>query len=105
MQRTPRYYKGTMPTSKTIKDILPYFLKKIERKKSVDIKTIWKDVIGEKLAPMTKAVSFEKKILIVKVKNSTLHSLLSNYEKEKLIKKIQKKNSKCVIKDIIFKIG
>ena len=105
MPRTPKNYKGIMPTSKSIKDVLPSLLKKIDKKRSIDIKTLWKGIIGEKLAPMTNAVSLENKILIVKVKNSTLHSLLVNYEKGKIIKKIQKNFSKDLIKDIIFKVG
>ena len=54
---------------------------------------------------MTKVISFEKNILYVEVKSSTLYSILSLHEKERILKLMQEKFSKEVIKNIIFKIG
>lgn len=65
----------------------------------------WDEIIGERLAPMTKAVSFVDGVLTVKVKNSTLYSLLSNHDKPKLLEALRAKFPKIKIKTILFKIG
>jgi len=66
---------------------------------------IWPEIIGKKLAPMAKAVSFNKGILTVIVKSSTLYSLLGKQEKIKIIKKLQNKLEKTKIRDIVFRVG
>ena len=94
--------------SKHIKNLLPKVLEKINenyQKNPINIKAMWPEIIGEKLAPMTKVLSFAKGVLVIKVKSSTLHSLLSNYEKERLLKKMQKKFSEKIIRNIFFKMG
>ena len=66
---------------------------------------VWPEIIGKKLAPMTKAVFFRKGILTIKVKSSTLYSLLGQHEKQRIIKKLQDKLDKITIRDIVFRIG
>jgi len=66
---------------------------------------MWPEIIGPKLAPMTRAVSFKKGVLMVKVKSSTLYSLLGQHEKLRIIKKLQDKLKKITIRDIVFRIG
>lgn len=65
----------------------------------------WPDIIGERLAPMTEAVSFIDGVLTVKVKNSTLYSLLSKNDKPKLVQALKAKFPKIPIKTILFRIG
>lgn len=94
--------------SKKIVDILPSVMRKIDRvyaKKPVRVLEVWPMIIGEKLAPFTKAVSLENGILTVKVKNSTLLSLLSREEKNNLLIKLQKKFSRDTVRNINFRIG
>ncbi|KPK32881.1 MAG: hypothetical protein AMS24_02820 [Chlamydiae bacterium SM23_39] len=91
--------------SKQMKLLLPSILEKITDKKKLDINKIWEEVAGEKLFSMTEVISFENKILVIRVKNSILNNILSVYEKKKLLKKIREKKSKDFIKNIIFKIG
>jgi hypothetical protein len=91
-----------------IGSLLPKVLLNIEKKYRKNPRSIieaWPKVIGEKLASMTRVVSYNEGILIVKVKSSTLYSLLNNYEKEILLKKLQKKFSKEIIHKLIFKLG
>jgi|GEM_PF-7073324 len=88
-----------------MKLLLPSILEKITDKKKLDINKIWEEVAGEKLFSMTEVISFENKILVIRVKNSILNNILSVYEKKKLLKKIREKKSKDFIKNIIFKIG
>jgi len=65
----------------------------------------WPEVIGAKLAPMTEAVSFEKGVLLIKVKNSTLYSLLHKYERAKILNKLKAKFPNVDFKSILFRIG
>ena len=88
--------------------MLPSFMKDLHKKYDMQprrVFAIWPEIIGEKLASMTKVVSFENGILLIKVKSSTLLSLFSQHEKKKLIKKIQEKLINITIRDIIFRIG
>jgi len=54
------------------------------------------------MAPFTSPVSLEDDVLTVKVKSSTLYSLLAVHEKRRLLAGLQKKFS---IRDIVFRIG
>jgi len=107
-KRTPRNYNGVEVTTKEVKDVLTEILPQIKmrrEKRPERINELWEEVIGPKLSPMTKVDSFNDGKLIIKVKNSTLHSLLCQYEKEKILKILQDKLSKKMIKELIFKIG
>ena len=108
VKRKPRNYDGTELTSKTMSDLLPNVLGAITRHyrdQGSLIIASWPEIIGEKLSPMTKAVSFEDGILTVHVANSTLHSLLSGHERGKLLHMLQKKFPSVNIRNIIFRIG
>jgi len=108
LKRTRKHYDGVFSPSKELKDLLPLYLNKIDKKKSKNEKQIildWPNIIGDRLAPMTKAIEIKNKVLIVKVNNSTLHSLLSTYEKEKILNAINEKYSKNIIRDVFFRIG
>jgi predicted nucleic acid-binding Zn ribbon protein len=65
----------------------------------------WQEIIGEKIAPMAKAVGFENGILIVTVSNSTLYSLLAQHEKSRLLQMLRKRFPLIEIKTIHFRIG
>ncbi|MFI5334333.1 MAG: DUF721 domain-containing protein [Chlamydiales bacterium] len=98
----------TKPTGKKLKDLLPGFLAAISKnyKERPDlILAVWPEVIGEKLAPMTEALSFHEGILTVKVKNSSLHSLLVQHERSKLLKRLREKFPSSEIRNINFRIG
>lgn len=96
------------PTGKHISDLLPSLMNQIASKSQERpdlVLATWPQVIGEKLAPMTAAVSFEEGILTVKVKNSTLYSLLSQHEKGKLMSSLKQKCPFAMIRNIRFRIG
>lgn len=65
----------------------------------------WKEVIGSTFAPFTEAVSFIDGILVIKVKNSTLYSLLHSHEKPRLIKNLREKFPRQNIKTIQFRLA
>jgi hypothetical protein len=95
-------------TNKHLKDLLPKVLGQIgalHQDRPDLILAAWPQVIGEKLASMTKAVSFDKGILFVKVSNSTLYSLLAQHERGRLIKCLREKFPSVEIKNIHFRIG
>ena len=101
-------YNTTALTTRRLDDLLPGVLQKIGRIHQMRpdlVLAAWPEIIGEKLAPMTQAVSFEEGILVVKVKNSTLHSLLSQNDKFRILRKLRQKFPKMAIKNIVFRIG
>lgn len=100
---------GTKLTSRKLQDLLPQVLDTLQGKYSAQPKLLldrWDSIIGTTLAPFTKAVRFEDGRLYVKVKNSTLLSLLhSPADKKKIIEAIRNALPGIVIRDILFRIG
>lgn len=107
-RRTPRNYDGSQVTTRRFTDLLPTVLEQIGEvyKDRPDlILASWPEVIGPKLAPLTQAFSFQDGILVVKVKNSTLYSLLSQNDKPRLLSNLRKKFPKVTINNIQFRLG
>jgi hypothetical protein len=89
-------------------DLLPSVLAKVGevyQQRSDLILAMWPEIIGERLATMTQAISFSEGVLVVKVKNSTLHSLLSQNEKLRILNLLRQKFPHAEIKNINFRIG
>lgn len=111
LQHKKTTYKGaysTQPTSRHIKELLPPLLESIGKnyqEKPDWILSAWPSVVGPKLAPLTEALSFHEGILTVKVKNSTLYSLLTHYDKPRLIQHLRDKFPHTVIKTLHFRLG
>jgi hypothetical protein len=106
--RTPKKYDGTQVTSHRMADLLPHVLAKIGevyQKRPDLILAMWPEIIGPKLAVMTQAVSFAEGVLVVKVKNSTLHSLLSQNDKLRILTILRQKFPRVEITNISFRIG
>jgi hypothetical protein len=107
-RRTPRNYDGTEVTTRALGDLIPVVLSKItevNRDRPDLILAAWPGIIGSNLAVMTKAVSFSDGCLFVKVKNSTLYSLLNQNEKPKLLSILRKKFPNVTIHNIMFRMG
>lgn len=101
-------FHSTALTGKYLAELLPKYLKEMKTLHQMRpdlILAFWPKLIGEKLAPMTRAFSFESGILTVKVKNSTLYSLLVQNEKSKLLKSLKNQFPSVPIRDIYFRIG
>lgn len=106
--RTPKNYDHTGLTTHHIRDVLPAVLATINdvhQQRPDLILAAWPTLIGPKLAPMTQAVSFIDGFLLVKVQNSTLHSLLNQNEKGRILSRLRQKFPNTLIKTITFKIG
>ncbi len=98
----------TATTSKSLRQLLPSVLRQIGRRHEERpdlILAAWPSLIGERLAPMTKAVSFVDGILTIKVRNSSLLSLLAQHERAKLLKDLRRKFPNAKIHNIRFCIG
>ena len=103
--RTPRNYQGTENPGKKIQDLLPDLIGQIGRKVEdprTEVFQAWFELVGEKMAPLTQPLTLAEGVLTVKVKSSTLYSLLCQHEKPRLLKRLQEKFS---IRDLVFRIG
>jgi len=108
LKRTPKGYDDIAPTGKELADLLPQWLSKAGaqfQERPDLILLAWPEVIGERLAPMTQAVSFMEGVLTVKVRNSSLYSLLVQQEKLKLQRRLQERFPSVQIRNIIFRLG
>jgi len=103
-----RVFNELFPTGKPLKKLLPDVLahmgKRLEQKPTWVV-AAWQDVIGPRLGPMTGALSFQEGILIVRVKNATLLSVLSQFERAKLLNRMREKFPSLLIRSIHFRIG
>lgn len=107
-RRKPRNYDGQEVTTHRLHDLVPTVLSRITEifgDRPDLVLAAWPDIIGPTFTSMTQAVSFIDGVLTVKVKNSTLYSLLSTSEKPKLVLALRKKFPKILIKTILFRIG
>lgn len=106
MARTPYGYDGPKTTShhagKLAAGILDK-IKKLNQDQPEVVLNAWPEIIGPQLASMAEAVEFRDGVLGVKVKNSTLYSLLKNRDKLKLLKILRNKFPH--VRDIAFRIG
>jgi hypothetical protein len=103
--RTPRNYSGVENPVKKMTDLLPEMLNDLGRRagdRREEVFRFWLDLIGEKMAPMTQPVSLVDGVLTVKVKSSTLYSLLVQHEKPRLLGRLQEKFS---IRNLVFRVG
>lgn len=108
IRRTPQNYDGSAVTTHRVSELLTFVLSNIsdvQQERPDLVLAAWPDIIGQKLAGMTQAISFLEGVLIVKVKNSTLHSLLSQSDKPRILGVLRQKFPRVAIKNIIFRIG
>jgi hypothetical protein len=106
--RIPKNYQGAQPTGRLIKDLLAPILEQVENSshdKPEELIKAWPEMVGDKIASMTQAVSYMEGTLLVKVQNSTLYSLLSLHEKPRLLKKMQETFPHLKVKKITFRMG
>ena len=108
LYRRPKGYRGTGLTGRQLEDVLPVVLHNIGevyRERGDLVMAAWPEIIGKQLSGMTQPVSFEEGVLVVKVKNSTLYSLLSKRDKPRVLKSLREKFPSTNIKTIVFRMG
>jgi hypothetical protein len=105
----PLSQEGSATTSRHIKDVAERYLAHLEQKlqtKPREVLEFWPKVIGPAFAGMTRAEKFEEGVLYVRVKNSTLLSLLHTLsERKRLVEALRLAAPGVEIKDISFRIG
>ena len=80
---------GTTLTNQKLSDLLTSVLRSIQKDSSQRADLIlasWEEIVGAQIASMSQAVSFTQGILSIKVRNSTLLSLLRTHDRQKLFK-------------------
>lgn len=108
IRRTPKYYDGTAVTTHRFADLLPQVLSSIEElhhDRPDLILAAWPEVIGDKFAGMTEALSFCDGLLVIKVKNSPLYSLLSQHDKPRIMRNLRIKFPSVQFKNVVFRMG
>jgi hypothetical protein len=108
ISRTPKNYDGTAVTGHNFDNVLSVVLSRIRERcqeRPDMVLNAWPEVIGQKLAGMTRAISFVDGVLTVKIANSTLHSLLSRHDKARILAALRKMFPKVKILNIVFRIG
>jgi Dna[CI] antecedent, DciA len=108
IRRTPKGYDGSALTTHRFCDLLPNVLSQISEAyhdRPDLVLASWPNIIGQKLAPMTEAISFVDGVLTVKVKNSTLHSLLNQNDKPRILNVLRQSFPNVQIKNIVFRIS
>ena len=108
MRRTPKNYDGTAPTGHLLNGVLSGVLAAISDKyqdRPDLVLAAWPMIVGEKIASMAEAVSFDEGTLVVKVKNSTLYSLLVQKERARLLGVLKKKFPTVDIRALHFRMG
>ena len=106
--RTPKNFDGVQPTGKSIDNLLSILLTEISRqagRQGNEVIEAWGPLLGPKFANLTEATGFQDGVLTVKVKSSTLYSLLCQHEKPRLIAKLKELFPRAGIRDIVFRIG
>lgn len=103
--RTQRNYSGVQNPAKKVADLLPDMLNDLGRKVKdprEEIFRFWSELMGEKMAPLTEPISLIDGVLTVKIKSSTLYSLLVAHERQRLLERLKEKFS---IRNLIFRVG
>ena len=98
----------TAPTSKILRQIIPSVLRKISKRQEERpdlILASWPLLVGERIASMSKAASFIDGVLTIKVRNSSLLSLLAQHERKRLLRELRAKFPNATIRNIRFCIG
>jgi len=107
-RRVPRNYDATQITNHCVGDLLASALSRIGdvyQDQPGLILAAWPGLVGPQVASMTQAVQFYEGILRVKVHNSPLYSLLTQHEKQRLLRSLRNQFPKVEIKSILFRIG
>ncbi len=96
-------------TNVYLKDLLKQYLCNISEKCALKpelVLKIWPQVVGPRIASMTKPLKFDGGVLYITVKNSTLLSLLSSgNDKKRLLQEISSRLPGVGIQDLVFRFG
>lgn len=96
MSRTnPRFFSGIQITSHPLQHLLGKWLRAFDKRIQTSPEKAffaWDSVVGPRIASLARPLSFEDGILIVKVQNSTLLSLLAGAERDQIANRLRKQH-------------
>lgn len=107
-KRTPKDYDGLNPTGQKMETLLPEILDEISKKQQQSIfviEKVWNELVGSKIAELTRLADFQNGVLFIKVKNATLLSILSSQEKGRLMQNLMNKLPNIHFKNLVFQFG
>jgi hypothetical protein len=108
-QRTPLHYDGNRVTSHMLSEVAAAWLKRLGEKVRMNPQALcdaWSSVVGSPIADMTKAQRYDEGVLHVRVRNSTLLSLLCRpQDKKKLIDLLKAAVPGVRLVDLSFRLG
>ena len=107
-KRRFRGYDGTGTTTFTMRDVVPGVLEKIRSESTSPLhflRAFWPQVIGPQFASMTELKAFDDGVLHITVNSASLLSLLSQYEKGRLLRELKSHFPNVVIRDLYFRRG
>lgn len=105
-RRNPKDYAGTHRTSHFLAQIAPTVVETLRKGVQDNPDTVllaWPEVVGPVHAQMARAEQFSDGTLVVKVKNSTLYSLLCQ-DKRRILDRMRCKAPSVEIRNIIFRM-
>jgi Protein of unknown function (DUF721). len=104
MKRTPYGYNGTQKTTILLSSLLPNVVKHLNHE-TADLQQAmilaWPNLVGERIATMTKILKVDYGTITVAVSNPSLHQVLRT-EKPKLLKAIQARLPQLKCHNIVF---
>jgi hypothetical protein len=107
-KRTPQNYDGSKVTSHHVTNLLPLVLSSIGNTFAARpdlILAAWPGIVGQQVASSTEATAMVDGVIHVKVRNSTLYSLLAKHEKNRLLAIFRSRFPSAQIRGIVFKMG
>lgn len=107
-KRTPQNYDGSKVTSHHVTNLLPLVLSSISSSFTARpdlILAAWPGIVGKHVASSSEATAFVDGVIHVKVRNSTLYSLLAKHEKSRLLAIFKARFPSTQIRGIVFKMG
>lgn len=107
IDRVPKNYQGQDPTGRQIKDLLVPILGQLSQcveDNPQELLKAWPHLVGDKIASMTHAASLTNGVLLVKVGNATLYSLLVQHEKQRLLQRIREVFPHLKVKTLLFRM-
>lgn len=107
-KRTPQNYDGSKVTSHHVTNLLHYVMSSIgnnfEARPDL-ILAAWPSIVGQHVASSSEATAFTDGVIHIKVRNSTLLSLLSKHERTRLLAIFRSRFPSVQIRGIMFKMG
>lgn len=101
-------YKGRNRTNHEISELLGIALEKIKKEQKNHpnlIFSAWPGIVGPAIASMSYVSSLHEGALTVVVKQSTLYSVLVQYEGKRILSTIKQQFPNQGVEKIIFKMG